>query len=110
HALHDYLQERTSTDGSDLGPRLSQVFQTLRTPVEQRQSSLDEAIASLPYVNGGLFEEPIRTPYFTGSMRSELISAMELDWSKVSPAIFGSMFQGVMDEKSRRDLGAHYTS
>lgn len=109
-ALHDYLVQRTSDDGSDLGPRLMQVFQALNTPPEDRQSSLDEAVASLPYVNGGLFAEPIRTPYFTSSMRSDMLAAMNLDWSKVSPAIFGSMFQGVMDEQQRRNLGAHYTS
>lgn len=110
HALHDYLQQRTSPDGSDLGPRLAQIFQTLRTPENKRQSSLDETIASLPYVNGGLFEQPIQTPYFNSTMRDELLDAMRLDWSKVSPAIFGSMFQGIMDEKQRRNLGAHYTS
>lgn len=109
-ALQTYLRERTSEDGSDLGPRLMQVFQALNTPLDGRQSSLDEAIASLPYVNGGLFAESIQTPYFTSAMRHELLDAMQLDWSKVSPAIFGSMFQGVMDEKERRNLGAHYTS
>lgn len=109
-SLRDYIEERTSEDGSDLGPRLMQVFQALDTPKDQRQSSLDEAIASLPYVNGGLFSESIRTPYFTGAMRRDIINAMRLDWSSVSPAIFGSMFQGVMDAKARRNLGAHYTS
>lgn len=108
--LRQYIASRTHEDGSDLGPRLMQVFQALNTPLNQRQSSLDESIASLPYVNGGLFAEGIQTPYFTGSMRSELLTAMQLDWSKVSPAIFGSMFQGVMDAKERRNLGAHYTS
>ncbi len=109
-ALRAYLNERTSDDGSDLGPRLMQVFDTLNKPLDQRQSSLDEAIASLPYINGGLFAGSIATPYFTSTMRRELLEAMQLDWSKVSPAIFGSMFQGVMDEKERRNLGAHYTS
>jgi type I restriction-modification system DNA methylase subunit len=109
-SLSDYLRTRTSEDGSDLGPRLLQIFEMLNTTIENRQSSLDEAIASLPYVNGGLFEETIRTPSFDSKMRAELLKAMELDWSKVSPAIFGSMFQGVMDEKERRNLGAHYTS
>ena len=108
--LRGYLDARTNEDGSDLGPRLMQIFQALNTPIENRQNSLDEAIASLPYVNGGLFADVIRTPYFTSSMRRDLLSAMTLDWSKVSPAIFGSMFQGVMDEKQRRNLGAHYTS
>lgn len=108
--LHDYIQDRTSPDGSDLGPRLMQVFDALNTPLAERQSSLDEAIATLPYVNGGLFAESIRPPYFNAAMRRDLLRSMKLDWSQVSPAIFGSMFQGVMDEKQRRNLGAHYTS
>ena len=108
--FHDYLENRTSEDGSDLGSRLIQIFDVLNTPKSQRQVSLDEAIASLEYVNGGLFAEPIRTPSFTSAMRHDLLAAMTLNWSKVSPAIFGSMFQGVMDEKQRRNLGAHYTS
>lgn len=110
HALRDYLVHRTNSDGSDLGARLIQVFETLNTPEDSRQSSLDESLATLPYVNGGLFSESIKTPSFTSSMRQQLLKAMELDWSQVSPAIFGSMFQGVMDEKERRNLGAHYTS
>lgn len=108
--LQSYLTNRTQDDGSDLGARLMEVFQTLNTPLESRQNSLDEDLMSMPYVNGGLFAESIRTPAFSGSMRRELLKAMTLDWSKVSPAIFGSMFQGVMDEEQRHDLGAHYTS
>ena len=109
--LLDYIMSRTAEDGSDLGPRLVQVFGTLDTQSHERQtSSLDEAIASLPYVNGALFSESIRTPSFNREMRQDLIKAMKLDWSAVSPAIFGSMFQGVMDEEQRRKLGAHYTS
>lgn len=108
--LQNYLENRTSEDGSDLGVRLNDVFDTLNTPKEERQTSLDEALASLPYVNGGLFAEPIRAPHFNGKMRKDLLGAMQLDWSKVSPAIFGSMFQGVMDAETRRNLGAHYTS
>lgn len=108
--LHDYIAHRTSEDGSDLGARLVQVFQTLNTPKDSRQHSLDEALVSLEYVNGGLFAEQIATPAFSGQMRKDLLKAMELNWSQVSPAIFGSMFQGVMDEEQRRNLGAHYTS
>lgn len=109
-SFQDFIEYRTSEDGSDLGIRLMQVFQTLDTPYDRRQKSLDEALVALPYVNGGLFRESIDAPQFTAKMRRDLLSAMELDWSKVSPAIFGSMFQGVMDETQRRNLGAHYTS
>jgi hypothetical protein len=110
HILEDYIVNRTNEDGSDLGPRLMQIFQALNTPLDKRQNALDEAIVSFPYVNGGLFADSITTPSFTAAMRRELLATMQLDWSQVSPAIFGSMFQGVMDEKQRRNLGAHYTS
>jgi hypothetical protein len=109
-ALYQYLSDRTIDDGSDFGPRLIQVFEVLNTPLDKRQNSLDEALYSLPYVNGGLFSEYIATPYFSSAMRKSLLKTMELDWMQVSPAIFGSMFQGVMDEAQRRNLGAHYTS
>ena len=109
--LLDYIDNRTTKDGSDLGSRLVQIFQILNTPENKRQKTmLDEALASLPYVNGELFSKSIAVPSFNSAMRRSLISAMKLDWSNVSPAIFGSMFQGVMDEEQRRDLGAHYTS
>jgi restriction-modification enzyme MmeI-like protein len=108
--FEDYIYSRTEIDGSDLGPRLVKIFEILNTPPEQRQTTLDEDLAKFVYVNGGLFAEQIRMPDFTYKMREELLAAMRLDWSKVSPAIFGSMFQGVMDAKERRNLGAHYTS
>lgn len=43
-------------------------------------------------------------------MRQALLDCCYIDWSKISPAIFGSMFQSVMNPKERRNLGAHYTS
>ena len=108
--LLEYINNRTSEDGSDLGLRLLEIFQILNTPEKKRQEPADEILASLPYVNGALFNEKIDFPRFDYTMRHNLIEAMRLDWSKVSPAIFGSMFQGVMDEEQRRNLGAHYTS
>lgn len=108
--LSEYIEYHTNDDGTDLGSRLMQIFQVLNTPSDQRQSSLDEAIAGLPYVNGGLFTDSIAIPTFNSAMRRTIIDTMRLDWSQVSPAIFGSMFQGVMDAETRRNLGAHYTS
>jgi hypothetical protein len=109
-SFEQYLRNRTNQDGSDLGSKLMEVFQTLATNYSDRQSIIDQDLNAFQYVNGGLFEETIRTPSFNSAMREELVSACDLDWSQVSPAIFGSMFQGVMDEKARRNLGAHYTS
>tara|TARA_R110000772_G_scaffold58393_4_gene132238 strand:+ start:21358 stop:24123 length:2766 start_codon:yes stop_codon:yes gene_type:complete len=109
-ALEDFIRDRTSEDGSDLAPRLNQVFQTLNTPPEKRLTNLDEQIAAFPYVNGKLFEEFLPQAGFDRAMRETLLDCCELDWGAISPAIFGSLFQGIMDAKARRNLGAHYTS
>lgn len=110
HAFHDLIDQRTGEDGGDLGGWLARLFQTLNTPVDKRQSTLDEQLAELPYVNGRLFEEMLPLADFNAQMRGLLLDASALDWSRISPAIFGSMFQSVMDAKARRNLGAHYTS
>lgn len=110
HAFHELVTQRTSPDGSDLGLWLAQLFQTLNTATERRQKTLDAQLTEFPYVNGKLFEEPLPLAAFNASMRGLLIDASTLDWSRISPAIFGSMFQSVMDAKARRNLGAHYTS
>ncbi|MAQ92133.1 MAG: SAM-dependent methyltransferase [Rhodothermaceae bacterium] len=109
-AFEDFLRERTRADGGDLGPMLGALFQTLDTAPEDRQTNLDEALAAFPYVNGSLFAGPLRTAAFDSGMRERLLEACVLDWGGISPAIFGSLFQGVMDPEERRELGAHYTS
>lgn len=106
----NYLRNRTHPDGSDLGPRLVKIFEVLNTPHDERQTTLDPELQAFPYINGGLFDGLIRTPDFNPDMRQALLTAALVDWGKVSPAIFGSMFQGVMDPQERRNLGAHYTS
>ena len=109
-SFRDYLESRTGEDGADLGMHLHQLFQVLNTPDDKRQKALDEALADFPYVNGRLFDESLPVASFDGKMRAALINCAELDWSKISPAVFGALFQSVMDEKARRNLGAHYTS
>jgi hypothetical protein len=108
--FQDYIEQRTSEDGSDLAAKLQELFQVLNTPLDKRFKNLDEQLADFPYVNGKLFEEILPTAFFDASMRDSLLECCYLDWSKISPAIFGSMFQSVMDPKERRNLGAHYTS
>jgi len=110
HAFHELIALRTSKDGADLGAWLAQLFQTLNTAPDKRQKTLDAQLAEFPYVNGKLFAEPLPLAAFDAKMRGLLIDASALDWSRISPAIFGSMFQSVMDAKARRNLGAHYTS
>jgi len=106
----EFLDARTREDGSDLGAQLALLYQTLNTPVERRQSTLDELISRFPYVNGGIFEEPLSIPSFSSAMREELVRACAFDWSGISPAIFGSLFQAVKSPEARRELGEHYTS
>lgn len=106
----NYLVNRTHVDGSDLDGRLHKLFEVLDTPEEDRSSVLDEDLTSFPYINGKLFAEKLDTPSFTSEMRNILIDCCELDWSNISPAIFGSLFQSVMEPKERRIFGSHYTS
>lgn len=110
-------------DGDDLGPRIQKLFETLNKPEDKRQTNLDDAYAQFPYVNGSLFAELSEVPGFDSGLRQALIACAEMDWKDISPAIFGAMFQGVLESDAtdastkhkanktkRRDLGAHYTS
>lgn len=106
------IDRQSSEDGRTLGRLLSEVFVVLDTPETERQRNLDEDLGALPYVNGRLFSERIDPPAFDLVSRRTLLRCCAFDWSAVSPAIFGAMFQGVMDEERgrRRQVGAHYTS
>ncbi len=106
----EFIEQKTSEDGSDLGGWLAQFFQALNTPKEKRLKNLDEHLSQFPYVNGKLFEEALPIASFNSKMRNLLLEASALDWGKISPAIFGSLFQSVMNPIERRNLGAHYTS
>ena len=112
-SFYYYLALGSSEDGSDFGTRLDSVFQTLNTDFDKRQTTLDERLATLPYVNGGLFAEFLPVAFLNREMRAAVLRACEFSWASVSPAIFGSMFQYVTDAHNadlRHDLGAHYTS
>ncbi len=106
----DFLEQRTAEDGSDIGPKLSLLFQTLDTPEDKRSKNLDEDITTFPYIDGELFDDATRIPSFDTKMREALIDAGRFDWSPISPAIFGSLFQSVMNKEQRRKQGAHYTT
>ncbi|SIS43617.1 hypothetical protein SAMN05421789_1017 [Kaistella chaponensis] len=108
--FQEYIEQRTNVDGSDLAAKLHELFQVLNTPKENRYKNQDEQLADFPYVNGKLFLESLPTASFDSKMRQALLNCCYIDWSKISPAIFGSMFQSVMNPKERRNLGAHYTS
>ena len=78
--------------------------------MDQRQAKLDEDLARFPYVNGDLFAAKLNITDFDAAMREALIDVCRFDWAAISPAIFGALFQSVMNPAERRAQGAHYTT
>jgi hypothetical protein len=109
-AFRLYVLNRTAQDGSDLGVQLEHLFRVLNTDNPKRQKHLDETLAAFPYVNGDLFSEKLEFADFNRDMRNALLACTRFDWSRISPAIFGSLFQAVMEPKERRQIGGHYTN
>ncbi|MGP0223581.1 class I SAM-dependent DNA methyltransferase [Paenarthrobacter sp. NCHU4564] len=108
--FQEFIINHTRSDGSDIAGKLNDLFVHLDTP-DVNRSGLDPALANFPYVNGGVFAEPIDLPDTVGkAFRDAILEASKPDWSDISPAIFGSMFQSVRDAKTRREYGEHYTS
>lgn len=115
--FEDLIDRGTKEDGSDVGQLLTHLFDVLDTPRENRQQSLPGWLREFPHVNGTLFQERLITPSFSAALREILLECCQTDWSRISPAIFGSMFQRIVDMSGidqtsdlRRRLGAHYTS
>ena len=106
----DWIETRTGEDGASLGAQLMELFQVLNTPEVDRLKTRDEDLARFPYINGDLFDGPLSIPAFDAGMRGRLLDACRFDWSSISPAIFGALFQSVMDPAERRAQGAHYTT
>ena len=108
--FYEYVRNHSSEDGSNLASVINEIFEILNTPTDKRFKNISDELNAFPYVNGKLFEERLPLASFDSKMRNILLNCSTLDWGKISPAIFGSMFQGVMDADKRRNLGAHYTS
>ena len=118
-AFLDYLINHSKVDGSDLHGALAMLFDTLNRAEDKRPKNLPEHLARFPHVNGALFKGSLAQCYFDEAARKTLIECAQLDWSQISPAIFGSLFQAIMHfdgeaatakSKKRREFGAHYTS
>jgi hypothetical protein len=91
---------------------MSKLFEVLNMPedIRAKRTLLSADLRQFRYINGGLFAARLAPADFNAKMRSILLDCCNFDWNKISPAIFGAMFQGVMDKEQRRELGAHYTS
>lgn len=110
HQFTQYLMRYTDETGVDTDMHLHKLFQTLDKPLNERNSNLSAELNAFPYVNGHLFKERIDLPSFSQAMREQLIQCCLFNWKDISPAIFGSLFQSIMNKQQRRNLGAHYTS
>lgn len=106
-AFRNVIQHETLPDGSDLARVLNDLFAFLDTAMPQ---DVPAGFTGFKYVNGGIFEEKIDLPSLNKDFRTAILEACAVDWSGISPAIFGSMFQSVRDAATRRALGEHYTS
>jgi hypothetical protein len=119
-AFTSYVRRHTQEDGSDLDGKLQNLFDTLNRPEGRRPKSLPAELQDFPYINGSVFDGQLERCYFDSRARAQLLRCAEaFDWSQISPAIFGSLFQAVIHHdgeglkaksRKRRELGAHFTS
>ena len=105
--FYRFILEHTNSE--NLGTQLAGLFEVLNTP-EERRKRIPESMASFPYVNGTIFKETIPPQFFTPEMRDAILLACRFQWTDISPAIFGSLFQLVKSKEARRSDGEHYTS
>ena len=108
--FHDYLA-RYAAD--ELREALLRLFDVLDTDYSKRSKYLSPVLAAFPYVNGGLFHDTeIEIPLFTDELRDILLmkASYGFDWSKISPTIFGAVFESTLNPTTRRSGGMHYTS
>ena len=103
----DTLAQHTNTNGNDVDAFLDRLFLKLNTEIDKDAPAFLEAF---PYVNGGLFNDTIKSPKFSAKARKIILDCGNLNWSEINPDIFGSMIQAVVNPEYRSGLGMHYTS
>lgn len=103
-----YLREHTTADS--LHTDLQGLFEVLDTDEKKRTLPAHSPYIPFRYINGGLFHDPLPLSPLNSAFRDALIEACEFDWSIISPAVFGSMFQTVKSKDDRRAGGEHYTT
>lgn len=108
--FHDYLKKH---EGIHFRNALINLFEVLDQSPEERDQYLEDDLASFPYVNGGLFENKnIVIPRINEEIIDIILNraSAQFDWSKISPTIFGSVFESTLNPETRRSGGMHYTS
>lgn len=103
-------------DSEDLSDALFRLFEVLDTKEEERRKGLKPILAAFPYTNGGLFHDKegaddSEIPFLSEEVKHLLVDvASPFNWSKISPTIFGGIFESTLNPETRRAGGMHYTS
>ena len=107
-AFYNYL---VNIPASFVHVALERLFKALDTEIKDRKHS-DSDLKPFPYVNGGLFHGQFEIPSFNETTRRFLLDKVSkpVDWSKISPTIFGGIFESTLNPETRRSGGMHYTS
>lgn len=108
--FHDYLENFAP---EHIRTALKNLFKILDTPYSERDPDDEPSLLAFPYVNGGLFaDETIRIPQFNEELKKLLLdeASLGIDWSGISPTIFGAVFESTLNPETRRSGGMHYTS
>ena len=107
-AFYNYLKDVPSMN---IRSNLQRLFKALDTPKDKRDP-YDIPLKVFPYVNGGLFSKDVEIPNFTDEIKDFLLTELShnVDWSKISPTIFGGIFESTLNPETRRQGGMHYTS
>lgn len=109
-AFYDYLN---AFDDKHKRKALIELFEVLNTPVEERDPYMEPVLKAFPYVSGGLFaDDKIEIPNFNADISDLLLEkgSEDIDWSNISPTIFGAVFESTLNPETRRSGGMHYTS
>lgn len=104
-----FILQNKNPNGSDLGPHINQIFDILDTDYKYRPLKLNEDLGIFRYINGGLFNDKLPTPFFNETTRNILLECCKFNWSEISRVIFGTIFQSAMSSEKRDELGVHYT-
>lgn len=100
--FEELLREHWLKDPSRFVHGVSSLWQTMNTGGYSDRGEL------IHKFNGGLFRDHGALP-LTKEQLQLLHEAAKRDWSKVEPAIFGTLLENALGEKERHQLGAHFT-
>lgn len=110
--FHDYLANYKDNPAS-FRDVLIKLFRVLDQEEHERDPYQSDELLAFPYVNGGLFEkDDVVIPRINEKIIDIILNqtTASFDWSKISPTIFGGVFESTLNPETRRSGGMHYTS